>query len=63
MFPLLSIYVHVYGQNMTKEDDDDDDKDDDDFLIYGKSIFGLSIKYPVSIWIVEEGERDFYLQI
>jgi len=47
MFPLLSVYVHVYGQNMTK-DDDDDDKDDDDFLIYSKSIFGLSIKSPVS---------------
>ena len=47
MFPLLSVYVHVYGQNMTK-DDDDDDKDDDDFLMYSKSIFGLSIKSPVS---------------
>jgi|SRR5215207_2098724 len=53
ILPLLSVYVHVYGQNMTK--------DDDDFLIYGKSLFGLSIKYPVSTWVVEEGERNFYL--
>jgi hypothetical protein len=53
LLPTLSVYV--YGQNMTKDDDKDDD---DDFLIYGKSLFGLSIKYPVSAWIVEEeGER------
>lgn len=37
----------------------DDDNYDDDFIIYGKSLFGLSIKYPVSTWI-EEGERNFY---
>ena len=54
LLPLLSVYVHVYGQNMTKDNDKDDD---DDFLIYSKSIFGLSIKYPVSAWIVEEDER------
>ncbi len=37
-----------------------DEDEDNDFLIYGKSLFGLSIKNPVSTWIVEEGERNFY---
>jgi hypothetical protein len=56
ILPLLSVSVN--GQNMTKDDDEVYD-DNDDFLIYGKSIFGLSIKYPVSTWVVEEGERNF----
>ena len=54
LLPILSVYVYAYGGNMTKDNDKDDD---DNFLIYGKSIFGLSIKYPVSAWIVEEGEE------
>jgi hypothetical protein len=43
ILPLLSISIN--GQNMTKDGEDIDD----DFLIYGKSLFGLSINYPYQL--------------